>query len=53
MSSEEKMDLIFHKVYDLISKVDSNTKALNQIQTNCNPDQQSGEKDLLIKSLNH
>ncbi len=48
MSSEEKIDLIFHIVLDLTSKVDS-----NQIQSNCNPDQKSGEKDFLIKSLNH
>jgi hypothetical protein len=37
----------------LTSKMDSNTKALNQIQTICNPDQQKRKKDLLIKSLNH
>ncbi len=38
------MDLIFYKVLDLTSKVDSNTKALNQIQTNCNPHQQNWRK---------
>ncbi len=42
LSSEEKVDLIFHKVLDLTSKVD--TKALNKIQTNCNPDQQNWRK---------
>jgi hypothetical protein len=44
LSSEEKIKFIFHKVLDLTSEVDSNTKALNQFQAIHNPDQQIWRK---------